>query len=126
MNTTPYQDRWLIGIGSLLAGYFFATIGQEQSLFTLWSNTTYPRDFAGASLMTGVVWLTVRAVTIWLDHRYDWFAQPGRRLVGQLLLGVVGPVIIALLLATLYFHFVVGQPVAESTFILLLRSNPST
>ncbi len=115
MNPT-YHDRWLISAGSLLIGYFLVNVGQDQSLFALWSQPFYLRDIVGASLITAAVWLVVRTITIWLDRRYDWFAQPARRIVGQLLLGVGGPVVVSLLLVVLYFHFVVKQPIAESTY----------
>lgn len=111
-----YNDRWLMITGSGLLGYFFVTIGQDQGLFALWSRPDYARDIVGASLMTGAVWGVVRAATVWLDHRYDWFAQPARRFAGQFMLGFAGPVVLSAGLAALYFRFVVGQPIAESSY----------
>jgi hypothetical protein len=116
MNVTLYHDRWLIVAGSLLLGFFFTTIGMDESLFVLWNQPAYVRDILGASGMMGVVWLTIRATTVWLDRRYDWFAQPTQRIISQFLLGFAGPVAISLCLVVLYFQFVVGQPIAESTY----------
>lgn len=116
MNPTPYRDRWLITVGSVLTGFFFVTIGMDAPLFSLLSRPTYLRDVAGASLMTAAVWLVVRAATVGLDRRYDWFSQPARRVAGQLILGVGGPVLVSVGLAMLYFRFVVGQSIADSTY----------
>ncbi|CCH54170.1 two component transcriptional regulator, LytTR family [Fibrisoma limi BUZ 3] len=114
--TGIYRDRWLIIAGSLLSGYFFVNIGQEESVFALWNQSFYLRDIVGASLITAAVWLVVRTITVWLDGRYDWFAQPAKRILGQLVLGVIGPVVVSLLLTMLYFYYVVKQPIAESTY----------
>lgn len=111
-----YNDRWLIITGSVLLGYFFVTIGQDGGLFDLWSQPDYGRDLVGASLMTGAVWIVVRAATVWLDRRYDWFAQPARRFAGQAILGLLGPVVLSAAMAALYFRFVVGQAIAQSTY----------
>ncbi|WP_266367056.1 LytR/AlgR family response regulator transcription factor [Tellurirhabdus rosea] len=115
MNSS-YPDRWFILIGCLLLGYFFVTIGLDESLFALLQKPTYIRDLFGATLMSGIVWLLVRAATVTLDRRYDWFEQPLRRIAGQSLLGFGGPVVVSFLMALLYFRFVVGQPITESTF----------
>ncbi len=111
-----YNDRWLMITGSLLLGYFFVTIGQDEGLFALWSRPDYGRDIVGAALMTGPVWSLVRVATVWLDHRYDWFEQPARRFAGQFMLGFMGPVVLSAILSALYFRFVVGQPIADSTY----------
>ncbi|RIV18138.1 LytTR family transcriptional regulator [Fibrisoma montanum] len=114
--TGIYRDRWLITAGSLLSGYFFVNIGLDESVFTLWNQPSYLRDIIGASLITAAVWLVVRTITVWLDGRYDWFAKPAKRILSQLMLGVIGPVVVSLLLTMLYFQYVVKQPIAESTY----------
>lgn len=116
MNSARYPDRWLVVIGSVLIGYFFVAIGTGESLFEFLSKPAHLRDLLGASLMTALIWLWVRTVTVWLDRRYDWFAQPIRRIVGQLLLGVGLTVLGSLGMAMVYFSLVVGQPITESTY----------
>ncbi|HLL96437.1 MAG TPA: LytTR family DNA-binding domain-containing protein [Spirosoma sp.] len=107
---------WLIAIGSVLIGYFFVAVGTGEGVFELLSNPMHLRDLLGASLMTAVVWLCVRIITIWLDRRYDWFEQPLRRITAQLLLGVGLSVSVSLGMALVYFPLVVGQPIAESNY----------
>ena len=116
MQLTRYRDGLLIAAGSLLIGYFLATIGLQDNLFALLTRSSYLRDWAGASLMTALVWLSVRGATHCLDHRYDWLDQPLRRISTQLLLGIALPVLASIALALLYFWLVVQQPITESTY----------
>jgi len=111
-----YRDRWLILAGSLLLGYFMVNVGLDDSIFVLWRKPFYVRDILGATAISALIWLLVRTATVWLDRRYDWFAQPLPRLIGQALLGWGLPVAASFLLAALYFQWVVGQPIAESTY----------
>ncbi|MCU0353183.1 MAG: LytTR family transcriptional regulator [Cytophagales bacterium] len=115
MNVT-YRDRPVMIIGSLLLGYFIVNVGQTDSVFTLWSQPFYIRDIIGASVIVAVVWWLVRTATVWLDRRHDWFGRPVRRILGQLLIGFLGPVAVSVLLALLYYQFVVEQPIDESTY----------
>ncbi|WP_128547637.1 LytR/AlgR family response regulator transcription factor [Larkinella soli] len=118
MNRTRivYRDRWVILTGSLLLGYFFVNLGQTESLFELWKQSFYLRDILITSAISALVWLGVRTATVSLDGRLDWFGQPVRRAVAQFFAGFLGPVVVCLLLVLVFFEFVIGQDIMESTF----------
>lgn len=113
---TGYRDRWAIVVGSVFLGYLFVNLGQPESLFQLWRKPFYLRDIAITSGISALVWLAVRAATVALDRRLDWLQRPGARLVAQVLLGFGAPALLSLVLTLLFFEFVIGQPIAESTF----------
>lgn len=113
---TGYRDRWAIAVGSVFLGYLFVNLGQTESLFQLWRKPAYLRDTAVTTGIVALVWLAVRAATVYLDRRFDWLHQPGARFVAQALLGFGAPALLSLVLTLLFFEFVIGQPIAESTF----------
>jgi hypothetical protein len=113
---TGYRDRWAIAVGSVFLGYLFVNLGQPESLFQLWRKPFYLRDIAITSGIAALVWLAVRGATVALDRRFDWLRRPGARLVAQVLLGFGAPALLSLALTLLFFEFVIGQPIAESTF----------
>lgn len=113
---TGYRDRWAIAVGSVFLGYLFVNLGQTDSLFQLLRKPAYLRDVFVTTGITALVWLAVRAATVYLDRRLDWLARPGARLVAQALLGFGAPALLSLVLTLLFFEFVIRQPIAESTF----------
>jgi hypothetical protein len=113
---TVYRDRWIIILGSLLLGYFFVDLGQTDSFFQLIRQPFYLRDIGCTTLITAAVWAAVRAATVWLDRRVDWLTDPLRRSLGQFVLGFIGPTLLSLGLTFLFFEFIIGQDIAESTF----------
>ena len=113
---TGYRDGWAIAVGSVFLGYLFVNLGQTDSLFQLLRKPAYLRDIVITTGITALVWLAVRAATVYLDRRLDWLVRPGARLVAQALLGFGAPALLSLVLTLLFFEFVIHQPIAESTF----------
>ncbi|MCU0447327.1 MAG: LytTR family transcriptional regulator [Microscillaceae bacterium] len=111
-----YRDKYFRLIGSLLIGHFFVVVGQDKSLFLLWQDSDYYRDTIITALITLAVWGLVRIITIYLDKKISWTENIFARVAWQVLLGLGLPILLSLGLVFLFFIFIIGQNILESSF----------
>lgn len=113
-----YKDLYFRLILSLAAAHIIVMFGERHSLSELLLMPEYYISVAASFLIAFTLVSTVRWVTLKLDRRYDWMDEPLQRTGMQILLVVIGPGLLAFLLAAIYFK-IQGLNILDTVYLRL-------
>jgi hypothetical protein len=119
MQTAPvtYKDFWFKIIGCLLASYIIDALDREESILERLSSKYFYIDIAGGFVIALILWEFVRFITRYLDKRLFWSGQPVKRLVLQLLLGVVLPSFLSFVFTWIWMEFAYNQDIFKTSWL---------
>jgi hypothetical protein len=119
MNSNiTYNDlifRILIGI---CAAHFIVSIGRYLSFLELIKLKNYPIAMIISTVIAGIIVEAVFRITSFLDRRYPWESVLRKRLFMQVLFGVISPLTLAVILASIYFG-VFGVNILDTVYFEL-------
>lgn len=117
VQTRPYPDIWMRIIGSIFLAHFIKILGHSQSLWEMVMQPEYFLEVLTGALINFVVWSLVRWVSIRLDAHYDWLEAAMMRAFLQAALGFVVPVLISFFTMYLFFIYVAGDNIFNSSWL---------
>ena len=117
VQTRPYPDIWIRIIGSIFLAHFIKILGHSQSLWEMVMQPEYFLEVLTGALVNFVVWSLVRWVSIRLDAHYDWLETAMMRAFLQAVLGFVVPVLISFFTMYLFFIYVAGDNIFNSSWL---------
>jgi LytTr DNA-binding domain len=117
VQTRPYPDIWIRIIGSIFLAHFIKILGHSQSLWEIVMQPEYFLEVLTGALINFVVWSLVRWVSIRLDAHYDWLDASMLRAFLQAALGFVVPVLISFFAMYLFFIYVAGDNIFNSSWL---------
>lgn len=88
----------------LFAAHYLVAYGEPEGFFTLLQLPYYYFAVLGSFIIALAVGESVLAITRYLDQKRPWRTDFNRRLILQLSLGLLPPLILAILLASAYFY----------------------
>lgn len=117
MQTRSYPDIWIRIIGSIFLAHFIKILGHSQSLWEIVMQPEYFLEVLTGALINFIVWSLVRWVSIRLDAHYDWLDASMLRAFLQAALGFVVPVLISFFAMYLFFIYVAGDNIFNSSWL---------
>lgn len=110
-----YKDIFIRIVLSLLAAHFIVTFGDEESIEQIISNFNYYNallaSFIISFLLLYIIWLFTR----YLDGKFDWQQHTVKRIIAQVVLGIILPAGFSVLLAWIYFRMY-GYDISETPY----------
>lgn len=113
-----YPDLILRLIGSVLIAHFLNHIGRSEGFFELLTRRFYYEEMFFTLLTVFLSWTWIRAVSIYLDGKYDWTSAPLQRLFLQGIFGWILTAFFALLLTMFHWYVILNQKFSESSFFI--------
>ena len=117
VQTRPYPDIWIRIIGSIFLAHFIKILGHSQSLWEMVMQPEYFLEVLTGALINFAVWSLVRWVSMRLDANYDWLDASMLRAFLQAALGFVVPVLISFFAMYLFFIYVAGDNIFNSSWL---------
>lgn len=112
-----YRDLWIRVGGSVIAAHYIDALGRPESFFHRLTYYYYYIDLLFGSLIAFSVWSFVRYLIIQLDKRFSWFEHTTTRLLIQLILCLLLPLVGSFLLTYLFLHLVWEQNIFQSEYL---------
>lgn len=100
-----YPDRFLMPIGALFVGFIMVAYGHAIPISMLVRLKGFYVSLVGSALGVCLVLYVISLVIRALDFHWPWTERSSQRLWRQLVFGVGMPMLIALAVSYLYFHF---------------------
>jgi hypothetical protein len=101
---------------SLLLAHFFIALGRDDAFWGLFLMPAYYQDLAFVSIIVYMVSQVILLIWKKLDHRHAWRSNFKKRLVYQLLAGVMLPTLLSFLLVYGYMGLILKQAIAQTTY----------
>lgn len=117
VQTRSYPDIWIRIIGSIFLAHFIKMLGHSQSLWEIVMQPEYFLEVLTGALINFGVWSLVRWVSMRLDAHYDWLEATLLRAFLQAALGFVVPVLISFFAMYLFFIYVAGDNIFNSSWL---------
>ena len=102
----PYPDGWLMVLLAFIASIYALYPFPRESIFTLLTHKWFIYSFCVVFTMTDTQVLVINGISIWLEKKYNWDEQLWHRVVWQLLLGWVVPVVASMLVSWFAFQYI--------------------
>lgn len=112
-----YKDKWVKIIGCIIASLTVDSMGRPNSLFERFTEASFYIDFLAGFLITLALWEWIKRVTVWLDKKHDWLAQPLERFLLQFVLGVLIPVLLSFLITLVYMRMLWDQDIFRTEWL---------
>lgn len=103
-------------IYSLLIAHFFIALGRDDAFWGLFLMPEYYQDLIFVSLIVFVVSQLILVIWKKLDQRYPWQLNFRKRIIYQLLAGVMLPSFLSFLLVYGYMAFVLSQNITRTSY----------
>lgn len=100
----PYRDFVLRCLISLVAGHCIVVHASKYNLFNIVQVKGYYPSMLSSALIAFCLVMVVYAYTIYLDQKLPYAKFWLKRIVWQILLGIIGVSLLAIALATAYFY----------------------
>ncbi len=119
MQTAPvkYKDFWFKIIGCLLASYIIDALDRQESIFERLGSKYFYIDIAGGFVIALILWEFVRFSTRYLDKRLNWSEQPVKRLLMQIVLGVILPSLFSFLFTWIWMGVAYDQDIFKTSWL---------
>ena len=117
MAPVKYKDFWFKIFGCLLASYIIDALDRQETIFERLSSKYFYIDLAGGFVIALILWEFVRFITRYLDKRLSWSEQPVKRLVLQLLLGVVLPSLLSFVFTWIWMGLAYDQDIFRTSWL---------
>lgn len=118
METPIRYPNLLLRTGvALLSSFYILFHGRTFDLFNLVKTKIFYIAFTVSFGIAVILIYWVHYITRYLDNRFIWTKYPVRRVLLQLLLGIVTPIVIDLGIISAYFHFILGTNIIQSGFL---------
>lgn len=114
-----YQDHWIRFIASVFWAHFIKALGYSESLFEMFLEQGYFTDIVFGTLITLLIWESIRQTTILLERRYDWLEHTLARTALQVALGIVAPALLLFFIMLLYFRYAFGMSILDTSWLLI-------
>jgi hypothetical protein len=102
-NGLTKRDIFLACVFSLLAGHYLVSHQEPEFFWQLWMLAAYYPAMLGSTLIAFSVAMTICYINSCLNVAQPWISRFGRRSLLQVLFGILLPIIMMLLLVSLYF-----------------------
>lgn len=117
MSTRTYPDIWIRLIGSIFLAHFIKILGYAGSFWKMMMDPSYFLEVLLGALINFGVWSWVRWISIRLDARYDWLAQPTLRGFLQMALGFALPALLSFFIMYFFFIYITGENIFSSNWL---------
>jgi|GEM_PF-1254383 len=74
------------------------------------------KEFIAGTMVAGIIWLSVRFISVRLDKKAEWKKRFNRRLLLQVFFGWAIPSAILFFLCWMMFEWIIGQPMFDTLF----------
>lgn len=112
-----YKDFWFKIFGCLIASYIIDAINREETIFQRLSSKYFYIDLAGGFIIAFILWEIVRFGTRYLDKKISWTANPVKRTLLQLLIGVLLPSLFSFIFTLLWMRIAYDQDIFKTTWL---------
>lgn len=119
-----YNDVFKRVFLSLFAAHFIVVYGDSEEISNIIKHFDYYNALIASFVIAFLVLYYIWMITRYLDARLDWFQNTNKRIVAQILLGIVPPAVISIILAWVYFSMygynIRETPYFDSDFPIIL------
>ena len=113
-------DRWMFFFTYPFIAFLAVHIGNENSFSQLLRIPSYYSDLFLALCCSFALGLYTRRLCVWLEQKFSWIEEPKRRLMAQLILGVILPSGLILGMEAIYLSLLNVKLKESSIFYLEL------
>src|SRR5690554_6613230 len=114
-HKTLKQHRSLLGF-SLLLAHFFIALGRDDAFWGLFWQVSYYQDLFFVSIIVFLVSLLIRSIWVKLDEGCSWQENFRKRLIRQVVAGVVLPTCFSVVLVYGYMILILEQDISKTTY----------
>ena len=112
-----FNKQWIaLLIYSVMIAHFFIALGRDDAFWGLFLMPEYYQDLIFVSLIVFMVSQLILVIWKKLDQRYQWHSNFRKRIIYQLLAGVMLPSFLSFLLVYGYMAFVLSQNITRTTY----------